>query len=542
MQKDAIEIVSPPAPGSFQVVEFQRDVELGDPVLVVNCPLMDGRSRRFLLPFNLAGHAKSVISYLERQDAVVLLDPREIQNALDKARTDKGLLASVAHRTGWVGRNFVFEDKFIGPTKRAVKFVDGDGAESNLHNRAPLKVWKAAFRPLIRRSTTLVTFIGAAFAAPLLGFLERDGLPLLHVVGGTAKERELAVRTALAATNTADLKDLLPHVHPLRAHKDALKIRHDQLAVFISRRGEDALRRRKSREATAGCVFTGSFSPSVRENRDLRLIALSVDLDDDEPIADVRKPAICIVPLHGEQGLLDGEDATNHKTFPTDLEAAINEASGGALPAFIRKLRKDEHATEKILRYERRFAEKARAKPGTQPPSSVEAFGLIYAAARLAFDYGVAPWEEGDAFRSVMAAFRRSVEVASPINEIADQALRKLAEQCSSGDLFPTVERGQSVPKGLKAGLWGIRRKIDGKGAVCLLRDRLERLLPKAEHKGVLEIWAAKEGLILRREKDPEHLTQQLKVQGLTPDRPRFLCFRSAALRKIAKQYEGADE
>lgn len=521
--------------GELRVIEIQRDVDGENPVVILECPLLNGAKRRFHISLEMAGRPSAVAAYLRSEDVVVLPPAPRLQEILAAASSDPSLLVHVSRWTGWQGKGFVLEEQVIGPNKRKISFVDEEYRKI-VWQRPTAAEWSEAFGPLVVQSKALVTLVSAAFAAPLLKLTGRAGFPLLHVIGGSAGERSVALRTAVAVCNRANVDELLPLGTDLDAHHDQLRTRFDQVGGYVPSPDHDVARLRKAFEGTAACLLAGRLSRKPDAGL-VRMIGVAADLGTAAEGMIPDRSAICTVPLHRTKGLLDRKRSKRASSAPGDLyeqlNRAINDTAGGAFPAFLQGLCNDRDAVSKIEKYMESFLARMAPKSGREG-CLPDAFAMIYAAGRLAADYDVVPWDKKDVFASVAAIYRRSIRASSSVEEVAERALETLDGKRRDSLVFPQVDQGQRVPKSARGSLWGIRRKVGGHRAVCLLADRLDRLIPVDLQAPVKAIWVG-QGILLTRKNDPEHLTQQIAVQGLTPARPRFFCFSAAQLAKIGK-------
>lgn len=124
--------------------------------------------------------------------------------------------------------------------------------------------------------------------------------------------------------------------------------------------------------------------------------------------------------------LPDGHDGSREATAA--LNAALHANYGHAAPAFLRRLARDRRANEKklirrIRMYQALFLKDARAADADhQTARKADAFGLIYAAGKLAQAYGILPLTQ---LRSaILECFMRSLGASasghSPLDRVRD--------------------------------------------------------------------------------------------------------------------------
>ncbi|MFG1343139.1 DUF927 domain-containing protein [Xanthobacter autotrophicus] len=524
----------------IHVVEAQQDLDTDRCDLLVEFTTRTGGSRRVMLRQELLASPAKILSALHDLGAWPMASLKAEQTSIEAALREPSSPVPVLHRTGWLGKDFVLPDRVIGSNARGVKFVDDDGRESTF-TRGSHGAWKRTFGQFIRESTVLLTLTAAAFVGPLLAVLGRDGFPLLHVVGGDRKWREMALRTALAVAGPASRNDLLRHNRKVEVHEKELRSRRDLIAAFIDHPSDartDA--RQHSLGNTAAAVIAGTFGGPPRNQVGAEcLVALSADLHDDEAPIDTMGGSVCLVPF--DEILLDRREqvAMNLPTVLRSLEKATSSATGGALPNFIQRLQENIDTINKSVReYEADFISRAATELDADAAPDFRAFALIYAVACLAKDFKVAPWSRKRALAAILATLERSRRVSRPAADMVDQALRTLVDQMENSRIFPLVEEGQGVTVKQAGRIWGIRRTRAGRLIVAVLSNRFEKIAPMRRSE-VLRGLAAR-GVLLRG-KGKGHHGNQIQVQGLAK-KVNFLCFDLAALQDLRSEWESEEK
>lgn len=537
MNELPIPIAPAKEPDWISVVEVHHDVETGHYTMVVECLVRGGELRKFELPPSLMAEPKRALSFLLDRGVIPVTDMKQPLKEIEELFRKKDIpTVNVVRRTGWLGSDFIFPDQVIGPRQGRLHYRPMDSRQRAVAKRSTYKEWREAFRPLFKSSSALTTLAAAAFVGPLLQPLGRTGFPLLHVVGGSAHARELAVRAALTVGGPSQETEVLPHSAALAQLQATIEVRRDQSVAFRDHpMHDDVGTRRKGLESTAASAVLGSFcsaKDAILGNQ--RISAFSFDHHSTDAGLASKSTNLVLVPLNPEDLLFDPSDDENvlpEEAALPQLDEMVSKMWGGALPAFVSKLQKDPDAIKRIKDHERKFLDKVHDKGIGASEHQARAFALIYAAAQLAAEFKVAPWDEEHARRAIIRVLRRSAKRQGAAENVADQALRKLASVMRKKDLFPRVEKGNELPDGAQQTAWGIRRKVGKVNVVAVLRDQLDHFIPDGQEQATLRAWAVA-GVILLG-KDVEHHTKQLQVQGMTPERPNFICFKAKVLRKL---------
>ena len=113
--------------------------------------------------------------------------------------------------------------------------------------------------------------------------------------------------------------------------------------------------------------------------------------------------------------------------------------------------------------------------------------------------------------------------------------MRRLYEWSLSRRKFPTCRKGESL-SGRNAKLLGIRRRVDGKPVLALLRSKYEAIIRPPWHAPeVLRILTRRR--VLLPGKEPGRYVRQLQVAGLNDQaRSDFILFDRWELRHAARK------
>jgi hypothetical protein len=152
-------------------------------------------------------------------------------------------------------------------------------------------------------------------------------------------------------------------------------------------------------------------------------------------------------------------------------------------------------------------------------------FAVVYAAARLAAEMGVAPWPKTHPHKCIVRLYRRARELVTTPQEALNDLLLSLVNNASSSHRFPEFKKGET-PARLKKAAWGVRSKArDGMPFLAVESSRLDRLVHPAHHAGaVRKLLVAGGYTIPGKEGRP---VRQIKVQSFgSTEKPYFICVR----------------
>jgi hypothetical protein len=152
-------------------------------------------------------------------------------------------------------------------------------------------------------------------------------------------------------------------------------------------------------------------------------------------------------------------------------------------------------------------------------------FAVVYAAARLAAEFGVAPWPKDHPLKCVMRLYRQARAFVVTPDESLQDLLIQLAKNVSSNNRFPEFKKGEK-PTQLKKAAWGLRSEArDGTLFLAVESSKLDRLVRPAHHAAqVCKLLVA--GGYTVPGKEGRHV-RQIKVQGFgSAEKPYFICVR----------------
>ena len=212
------------------------------------------------------------------------------------------------------------------------------------------------------------------------------------------------------------------------------------------------------------------------------------------------------------------------------VEATIAGNHGHAIRAFLKELTADYDSSIKYVNEEAASFVRLTDARELWSEDFARKFGIVYAVAKLAARFDIAPWPEDWPFRCVMKLYRESRARVNNAEDFADQVLDIVARHARSRRHFPTLRKGDIMAPNTAADAWGVRLLINGRRVVAVLRDQFDRLLDDAANpREVLAILRKRRATLPGKERG--RFVRQIQVPGLTNTaRPLFVCFLEQAL------------
>jgi hypothetical protein len=238
----------------------------------------------------------------------------------------------------------------------------------------------------------------------------------------------------------------------------------------------------------------------------------------------------------GSLGIFDGRvtlcgsDRETTKELIDQMKADAEANQGFAFREFLDRYFGDPEALSKVRAYKDEFEKKV-SVPSTNAALRIRSnFALIWAAAAMAIDYGVLPWEKSPTFRAVEKCLRKAFDAvtannatASPV-DTATSILRKLKERLETADVRKVVLRKKITPQRARR-----RLAVDGfgiNGDVYLKPDRLRKWLPSQHDRSIL-----KDTGVLRTRRNDAATIEQV-IAGI-PGKPRYFVVNISKLEQL---------
>lgn len=358
---------------------------------------------------NLASRGLHIVTSKDRDHLIHYLNSVEIEERVTE----------VPH-TGWhsIGADLVFAlpDQTIGEIHETIIIRGTD--QSPFERCGTLDQWKKGIGSLTAGHSRPIFYVSAAMAAPLLGPLgiEGGGFNLFgkSSIGKTSAECAAASVWGKGTSTSGGF------IRTWRATANALEavaaIHTDTML------GLDELSVVEAKEAAASVYSLASGAGKGRSNRDgsarrsliWRVIILStgeVRLTD-KLIEDRRKARagqqVRLVDIPADAGkgfgVFDSAGAEGSSQILADkIKAAAQTHYGSAGPEFVRNLIAEDYS--KIKQMIEAFRVHAPEGADNQVLRVLDRFGLVAAAGELAIQFGIVPWEKGEAIKAAKVCF-----------------------------------------------------------------------------------------------------------------------------------------
>ena len=486
-------------------------------------------------------------------------DPSKIVELVNDALARKSeRFYSITRRCGWHGDSYVDWKATYGPKANSLLFDFRYAPKTG--RRGTLKKWRRGLRKACGASSFLTCGLAVTYAAPLLALSAEKESWLFYLHGKrpscedgrmhqSTSGKSSTIRVMNSSMERAERTDLIPFAITERALGE-LCAKHNDRAVGLDEAARSAESTSTNKEKVAQIAYAvGSGVGKViseKAARDLglpNLVWRTIALCSGEPPLDavgsaarkegeqVRMIGIPVPP--GDKGgifdrLMAGQEA---KALMDEVERTITANYGHALPQFLstivpmraklaKRLRKDVEA----------FCENVGALTNPWEFRFASRFGIVSAAAVIAAELNLAPWNRKHARQSVRRIYWRARKAVGSAPAAVDTLLAKLRKAKEDGK-FPMVEKGASVPKAVRGIALGVRRRHPKHGVlVAIPREQLAELIkPQVFDRALSNELVAMGAIVKARD---GKLTHQKQVNGFDKCRSRFVCFRLSELTK----------
>jgi hypothetical protein len=245
----------------------------------------------------------------------------------------------------------------------------------------------------------------------------------------------------------------------------------------------------------------------------------------------------------GSSGIVDGNVSVNPgkslqettKDLVEALKADAIKYQGHAIRALLQRYVNDPQGLQALEKYKQLFERKAAIPDAHNAHYRVRSnFAVIYAAAALAIDYEIFPWQKRPTFSAIEKCLRLALatletektEAALPTATIDLQSLGKtLKEQLAHAQILRVKRRQKVTKKQVRA-----RQKADGfkiDGDMYIKPDRFKRWVPSQPQRNAL-----KEHKVIITDRD-DTATVEKKVGGIQ-GKPRYYAIDFRALDRLA--------
>ncbi|MEP9365854.1 DUF927 domain-containing protein [Xanthobacter sp. VNH20] len=527
-------------PNWLTLIELRRDFHTGEFTAVLGCASTDGEALRISMPRSWAATPGKVLAHLLAKGVAMPTDMRLCRSDVEKVLTGTSApIANVTSRIGWHGTCFVLPDMTIGRDANELKF-DGPASVAMSPVAGTFEGWKASTQEIFAASSVLTLMAAAACAAPLLDVIEGQDIGLLHISGGTADERELALLWALSMienpteANIWPVTDLTKRGRPSAGSGSPL-IR----AVSTRQVGGDLKARRRALTAAAAAAGPAGDSTGTQAAHASRATALIISIDtyDPEAVQDAQGTGMTFLTLAKGKGLFDFQKGPKARTkLLRRAVKTIRSHHGHLLREFVHALVADGGASQKVEAAMAAFEAKTQPYVGQEGAQMAKAFAFLVGVGSLAAEHNVVPFTAKHLSRCALRVFKRALKPTA--EQRAEALLRRVAAERLDDVKFPVVAEGDTFPSDIRDTALGFRRKLNGQRVVAIFRHRLDDLVAPAEQKEILRQWQLRG--VLMPGKDALHHVRQVKMKGFSTMKPYVLCLRYEGLVELAAEVSKA--
>jgi hypothetical protein len=417
---------------------------------------------------------------------------------------------------------YVFHDGFVGKSKveilgvRAAKPSEKSPVRRSVNGDAAS--WAGSVGQLAQLSTALTLCVSAAFAAPLLSFLNRGSFAI-HLTGPSRSGKSIATLAGASVVGIATVHDLLnwnttdaaleerlaefndglcpiDDIETLRGKSNSQKCnRIRELAYGISQgssKGRHSSFQKKHAPTwhvialTSGEKTIQDRARSAKQHRQygeaVRLIDQSVLFDGRDHIFDLARDK-----FESEAAFQAWKAAT--------FKAIINGCAdnhGATFRAFIKALidQRDKVrmlAEKHIARFRRHVCEDI---DGDLARDLAEKYGLLYAGGMFAIRYGLVPWRKRRLRLAIAKAYRAARDLLPDDGVLCRQGLHDLREKLKN---LPRLE-GAAAEQANFDELGGYRQRKKGHQSCVVRNEVFNSIFESAEQCRLVTEWLVNKG------------------------------------------------
>jgi len=488
---------------------------------------------------------------------------KAILDVLEQSRPERTF--QVVRAPGWYGSAFVIPGRVFTPGDDTVEIYIDPKGDAHVGpftlGEGSLKGWQELVATPSSKSSRLRLSIAAALAAPFLRPLGMDSFGL-NWFSETSDGKTLCLVVAASVAGLIG-DEGLPCWADTQAAIEALARGHrdNVMPLDESADGEHQMPLEKKSQMIAFLIARNrprKLSRTYEQNhnlanREFRIILLSSSeraLGRIAHAANARRLGgeevrFMDIPA-GEQGscgIFDGDITPSSgkslrettKELVETLKANAIKYQGHVIRALLQRYMNDPNGLETLKKYKRQFEREAAISDRHNARYRVRSnFAVIYAAAALAIDYGILPWQKRSTFRAIEKCFRlglatletgltQAPSITPPVDP--HHLTKTLKEQLASAQIVRVRPRQKVTGKQTRT-----RRNADGfkiNGKIYVKPDRFKRWLPTQ-----LERDALKEHKIIITERK-DTATVEKKIGGIQ-GKPRYYAIDIRALRQSA--------
>lgn len=447
-------------------------------------------------------------------------------------------LVATTSVSGWHGTHtFVLKDCILGERGNLRPIAPELRATLS---RGKIVAWKNGLRSACAGSSYLVFTLAAGLAGPLLRPMGYDEGVVFHLFGQSSTGKSLATIAAQSVIEKAGREHLRTFdLTPRALEEDAAACNDSMLVVDEAGRMEGSVAQRRQAFRTLAFKVAGGQgkkrSAKATADGDLRNVQyLVIGLSSGEEALEgsgnlQRKEGEQVrligipVPAPHDGGIFDLEASPPDRArLAREAEETIAANHGVPIRRFVRAFLADADGPAKAKALADKFI---RAVLPIQTPFGqrfAKKFAVTYAAAMLAADYGIAPWTKKHAAKAIRKIYRAAWREVRPVECEADEFLAWLNRNAGSDRRFPVIEPGDKIAPKPATRIYGIRRTLQGRMVIAVLRERFSDLVARGEA-DVLELLETRGILLPGRE--VRLYVRQLRIKGMPTAKVNVLLF-----------------
>ena len=524
---------------------------------------VDGASKKTFIGREIFHNPTNAVTTLLKAHAALPDDGKAAARLIKKALSKKSPRQfRITSRTGWYGDSFVYLTKTFGSL--AGKLLHEGHCEIDPAlglSQGNAEAWRDGMRGPCTYSDFLVFALSVPASGPLLDSIGQNEGAIYHLQPENGSKpsnsglkvrsssgKTLAARAGLSEIGRCRKNDLVTFAATDRAVEDYCYAHNHLLGVF-DEEGRGLSTVNNVKQAALPYLVTSGVgklrSKKAMQDADLQNLrwALQVLSTGENPLDDPTKQArrpegaqVRMIPIPvppgGKGGIFNRVEGSHSarrrkcRELASRIETTIESNFGVIMPEYLQKLVPERPKLgSRVRKLTDTFVEKMHAEQDPWERRFAEKFGIVFAAAILLSEFGVAPWTKRRARIAITAIYKRARGASASADEAADALVRKLRKLVKKGKRFPKIKKGQALPPAKASSAWGaIVSQPDVGRVVACPHSRVESLVnPSAITQAVLRKLSSR-GLV--KKESNGKLTRQVMIKGITgKKRPRYVCF-----------------
>jgi hypothetical protein len=531
---------------------------------------VDGASKKTLIGREIFHKPMNAVTTLLKAHAALPDDGKAAARLIKRALSKKSQRQfRITSRTGWYSDSFVYLTKTFGALAGKLRHEGRCEIDPALGlSQGTGQAWRDGMREPCKFSDFLVFTLSVPASGPLLDSIGQNEGAIYHLQPEhrahpsnsglkvrSSSGKTLAARAGLSEIGRCRKNDLVTFAATDRAVEDYCYAHNHLLGVF-DEEGRGLSTVNNVKQAALPYLVTSGVgklrSKKAMQDADLQNLrwALQVLSTGENPLDDPTKQArrpegaqVRMIPIPvppgGKGGIfnrVEGSHSTMRRKcreLASRIETTIESNFGVIMPEYLQKLVLERPMLgSRVRKLMDTFVKKMHADQDPWERRFAEKFGIVFAAAILLSEFGVAPWNKKRARIAITAIYKRARGASVSVDEAADAFVRKLRKLVKKGKRFPKVRKGRALPQNKASPAWGAIVKLPNVGrVVACCHSRVESLVnPSAITQAVIRKLSSR-GLVIKA--SDGKLTRQVMIKGITGKRrKRFVCFSCKKMQR----------